>query len=95
MAAALERAVKFLAPLRAPSFTARVNDRAEGQGFPRLADPRFFIRARKIERWRVSPAATPQRLVEGPGTGPTQARMDEKGGVDGRDEDGTSRRLLL
>jgi hypothetical protein len=36
--------------------------------------------------------ATLQRLVEGLGTG---ARADEKGGVNGRDEDGTSERSLL
>jgi hypothetical protein len=35
--------VKFLSPLGVPSSASRVDDRAEGQGFPRLVEPRSFV----------------------------------------------------
>ena len=64
-----------------------VDDSAEGQGLvPRLVEPRFLVQVRKTEVTIAS--TTPQRLVEGLGTG---AKVDENGpgGVDGRDEYGS------
>jgi len=38
--------VKFFSPLGMPSSASRVDGSAEGQGFPRLVEPRFFVQVR-------------------------------------------------
>lgn len=62
--------IKFIS-----SSASNVDDSAEGQGpVPRLVEPRFLVQVRKTEVTIAS--TTPQRLVEGLGTG---AKVDENG----------------
>jgi hypothetical protein len=66
-------------------------DRAEGQGFPKLVEPRFFVQVRQTE---VENDHCCDTAEVGPAMG---ARVGEKGidSVDWRDEDGTSGRSWL
>jgi hypothetical protein len=66
-------------------FEGTVDDRAEGQWFPRLVEPRFFVQVREVENDRCFDAAEVGSIRTG-------ARVDEKGISSVDEKDGTSGR---